>query len=76
MFAWLAAHAVDVVILAIVAAVVVSIIRGMRKGSIRACDCGKGCESCGPECPLATIHLSEEDLERLQALHAGGGDAA
>lgn len=75
MLAWMIAHTADIVILLIVGAALVAIVRGMRKGRIRACDCNCGCETCGPECPLAHFSLSAEDMEKLQALHSGGGEA-
>lgn len=62
---------VDIPILAILATVVVLIVRGMLRGTIRTCDsavCSGNCGSCGSRCATPRIKLSREQIAQLDAL--------
>ena len=61
----------DVIVLSVVIALVVLIVRGMLRGTIRPCDpaiCSGSCESCGSQCASPRIHLTKEQLDELDAL--------
>ena len=62
---------VDIPILAILATVIVLIVRGMLRGTIRTCDsagCSGNCGSCGSRCATPRIKLSREQIAQLDAL--------
>ncbi len=61
----------DVVVLAVIAAIVALIVRGMLRGTIRTCDsdsCSGNCGSCGSRCATPRIHLTQEQLDKLDEL--------
>ena len=62
---------VDIPILTILATVIVLIVRGMLRGTIRTCDstsCSGNCGSCGRRCATPRIKLSREQIAQLDAL--------
>ncbi len=64
----------DIVVILCLVAVVVFIIRGMRKGSIRTCDsgsCGGNCAGCAGGCATPRIRLSREQKRQLEELRKG-----
>ena len=64
----------DIVVIALLVAVVAFIIRGMHKGSIRTCDsasCGGNCAGCAGGCATPRIRLSREQKRQLEELRKG-----
>ena len=62
---------VDIPILAVLAIVIVLIVRGMVRGTIRTCDstsCGGDCGSCGSRCATPRLKLTREQIAQLDAL--------
>jgi hypothetical protein len=62
---------VDIPILAVLAAVIALIVRGMLQGTIRTCDsasCSGNCGSCGSKCATPRFKLSREQIAQLDAL--------
>lgn len=61
----------DVVVLAVLACVLVLIIRGMRRGTVRGCD--GDCGSCGHVCSTPRLELTPEQEARLAEIDSKHG---
>ena len=64
-------NAVDVAIISLVFVVMVLIVRGLVRGSIKTCDtgnCGGNCASCGHVCATPRIKLTEAQLAELHEI--------
>lgn len=62
---------IDAVILAAVFTLLVLIVRGMLRGSIRTCDpgsCGGNCARCKTGCPTPRIQLTDDQLAQLSEI--------
>lgn len=57
---------IDVVVLTAVFAIVVLIVRGMLKGTIKTCS--GNCASCGHVCQTKPLKLSENQLAQLREI--------
>jgi hypothetical protein len=61
----------DIIVLAVIVAIVALIVRGMLRGAITSCDCGScsgNCGSCGSTCATPRIRLTKEQLDELDTL--------
>ena len=64
-------NTVDAAILSAVFAIMVLIVRGMLRGTIRSCDpssCGGNCHSCKLADERPQLHLSESQLSELATI--------
>lgn len=61
----------DIIVTLLLICVVVLIVRGMRKGSIKTCDtasCGGACAGCSGSCSAPRIRLTKEQERDLRIL--------
>ena len=71
-------NATDAAILSAVFAILVLIVRGILRGTVRSCDpstCGGSCRNCKLKQDGPALHLSEAQLAELTAIDARAKEA-